>query len=160
MQKEVLITYKDGEFVFPVADGSATLSRTHSKTGIHRKEREFEAENLKAMWESFNLKKQKMTRKLGKTCGLFKEISFVVTILNREFNYTCRKKNHSPTPLKYIDVIRSTHTDLDEAEEKRIDDYWNVDGSRNLSDSWTGFTRFTLRNETPPKGYMWSGCGH
>ena len=62
-----------------------------------------------------------------------------------------------PIPLKYIDVIRSTHTDLDVAEEKRIDDYWNVDGSRNLSDSWTGFTRFTLLNETPPKGFLWSG---
>ena len=57
-------------------------------------------------------------------------------------------------PLKYIDVIRSTHTDLDVAEEKRIDDYWNVDGSRNLSDSWTGFKRFTLLNETPPEGFL------
>ena len=60
-------------------------------------------------------------------------------------------------PLKYIDVIRSTRTDLDVAQEKRIDDCWNVDGSRNLSDSWTGFTRFQLLNETPPEGYMWSG---
>ena len=25
-----------------------------------------------------------------------------------------------------------------------IDDYWNIDGSRDLSDSWTGFTQFTL----------------
>ena len=32
-----------------------------------------------------------------------------------------------PTPLKYIDVIRSSHTDWDVAEEKRIDDYWDVD---------------------------------
>ena len=28
--------------------------------------------------------------------------------------------------------------------------------SRNLSGSWTGFTRFTLLNGTLPKGYMWS----
>ena len=55
-----------------------------------------------------------------------------------------------PIPLKYIDVIRSTQTDLDVAQEKRIDDYWNVDGNRNLSDSWT------LLNETPPEGFMWS----
>ena len=26
-----------------------------------------------------------------------------------------------------------------------------------LSDSWTGFTQFTLLQETPPDGYMWSG---
>ena len=57
-----------------------------------------------------------------------------------------------PIPLEFFDVIRSTHTDLDVAEEKRFDDCWNVDGSRNLSDSWTGFKRFTLLNEILPKG--------
>ena len=29
-------------------------------------------------------------------------------------------------------------------QESRIDDYWNIDGSRDLSDSWTSFTQFTL----------------
>ena len=67
------------------------------------------------------------------------------------------QSSNSNSPLKYIDVIRSTLTDLDGAQEKRVDDLWNVDGNRNLSDSWTGFTRFTLLNETPPRGYMWSG---
>ena len=43
-------------------------------------------------------------------------------------------------PLKYVDVIGSTHTDLDVSQEKRIDDYWNVDSSRHLSNSWRGFT--------------------
>ena len=56
-----------------------------------------------------------------------------------------------PIPLKYIDVTRSTHTDLDVAQEKRIDDYWNVVQKRSLSDSWTNSTRFTSLNETPPK---------
>ena len=42
-------------------------------------------------------------------------------------------------------------------QESRIDDYWNIDGSRDLFDSWTGFTQFTLLNEKPPDGYMWSG---
>ena len=46
---------------------------------------------------------------------------------------------------------------MDAAQEQRIDDLWNVDGYRNLSDSWTGFTRFTFLNETPPKGFLWSG---
>ena len=31
-------------------------------------------------------------------------------------------------------------------QESRIDDYWNIDGSRDLSDFWTGFTQFTLLN--------------
>ena len=37
------------------------------------------------------------------------------------------------------------------------DDYWNIDGARDLSDSWTGFTRFTLLEENPPDVYTWSG---
>ena len=62
-----------------------------------------------------------------------------------------------PIPLKYIDVSRTTHTNLDVKQERRIDDYWNIDGSRDLSDFWTGFTQFTLLEEKPPDGYMWSG---
>ena len=62
-----------------------------------------------------------------------------------------------PIPLKHIDVSRTTHTNLDVKQEHRIDDYWNIDGSRDLSDSWTGFTQFTLLSEKPTDGYMWSG---
>ena len=62
-----------------------------------------------------------------------------------------------PIPLKYIDVSRTTHTNLDVKQERRIDDYWNNDGSRDLIDYWTGFTQFTLLEENPPDGYMWSG---
>ena len=59
--------------------------------------------------------------------------------------------------MKYIDVTRITHTSLDVLLEKQIDDYWNVDGERELSDAWTGFTRFILLNERPPERYAWSG---
>ena len=49
-----------------------------------------------------------------------------------------RVKLYSPTeesfpiPLKYIDVSRTTHTILDVLQERRIDDYWNIDGSRDV----------------------------
>ena len=46
---------------------------------------------------------------------------------------------------------------MDVKQERRIDDYWNIDGSIDLSDSLTGFTQFTLLEEKPPDGYMWSG---
>ena len=46
---------------------------------------------------------------------------------------------------------------MDVKQERRIDDYWNIDGSRDVSDSWTGFTQFTLKSEKRPDGYMWSG---
>ena len=70
--------------------------------------------------------------------------------------YSTREESF-PIPLKYIDVSRTTHTNLDVKQEKRIDDYWNIDGSRDLSDPWTGFTQFTLLDEKAPDGYMWSG---
>ena len=58
----------------------------------------------------------------------------------------CSPREESfPIPLKCIDVSRTTHTNLDVKQEKRIDDYWNIDGSRDLSDSWTGFTQFIGR---------------
>ena len=38
-------------------------------------------------------------------------------------------------PLKYIDVARTTHTSLDVMLEKHIEDNWNADGGRELSDA-------------------------
>ena len=70
--------------------------------------------------------------------------------------YSVREESF-PIPLKYIDVSRTTHTNLDVKQEKRIDDYWNIDGSRDLSDPWTSFTQFNLLDEKAPDGYMWSG---
>ena len=46
---------------------------------------------------------------------------------------------------------------MDVKQEKRIDDYWNIDESRDLSNPWTDFTQLTLLEEKPPDGYMWSG---
>ena len=43
------------------------------------------------------------------------------------------------------------------SKKKRIDDYWNIDGSRDLSDSWTGFTQVTLLEEKHPDEFLWSG---
>ena len=61
-----------------------------------------------------------------------------------------------PVPLKYIDVSRTTHTNLDLEQEKRNDDFWNIDGSSELSDPWKGSTRFILLEEKPPDGFLWS----
>ena len=40
---------------------------------------------------------------------------------------------------------------------ENIEDYWNFDGQRKLSDAWTGFTRFVLLKQRPPEEYTWSG---
>ena len=67
-----------------------------------------------------------------------------------------RREESFPVPLKYIDVTRTTHTNLDVMQKKRIDD-WNIDGSRDLSDPWTNFTQITLLEEKALDGHMWSG---
>ena len=56
-----------------------------------------------------------------------------------------------------MDVSRTTHTNLDVKQERRIDDYWHIDGSRDLSDSWASFTQFTLLEEKLPERFLWSG---
>ena len=41
--------------------------------------------------------------------------------------------------------------------EKQIEDDWDVNGERELSDACTGFTRFVLLKERQPEGFSWSG---
>ena len=45
------------------------------------------------------------------------------------------KEESFPIPMKYIDVTRNTQTSLDVMQEKNIDDLWNVDDDRELSES-------------------------
>ena len=89
--------------------------------------------------------------------GPFQETSYTAITLNPESNFYSPREESFPIPLKYIDVSRTTHTNLDVLQERRIDDYWNIDGSRDLSDSWTGFTQFISLEEKASYGYMWSG---
>ena len=37
-----------------------------------------------------------------------------------------------PIPLKYIDVARTSDSPLEVMLEKNIEDYWNVDGDREI----------------------------
>ena len=89
------------------------------------------------------------------TLGPCQETSYTSITSNAESKLHVREES-LPIPLKYIDVSRTTRTNLDVMQEPRIDDCWDIDGSRDLSDSWTRFTQFTLLEEKPPDGYVWS----
>ena len=65
----------------------------------------------------------------------------------------CAERRNVP----YSTKIHWCYQVLDVMQEKKIDDNWNVDSSKHLSDSWRGFTKFNILKEKPPKGYMWSG---
>ena len=75
------------------------------------------------------------------------ELYFVATS-----SKTTQERTHSLFHWNFF--ARSTCTDLDVAQEKRIDDHCNVDENRSLPDSWTGFTKFTLLTHTPLKGFF------
>ena len=77
------------------------------------------------------------------------------------------KEESFPFPLKYIDVSRTTHTNLDVVQESRIDDYWNIDGSRDLSDSFGQVSLSSLyevrnlqKDICGPRGHWQNGKRH
>ena len=163
--KDVIFSEENGEFIFPIADGrkkfvggdqelrTSTLLRDHPIRGESHVD--FLGESggsLQPPHDSFP--------DAGEAINDFWSMSgnFIYRHhVEPRFKLYSPREESFPIPLKYIDVSRTTHTNLDVKQEKLIDDYWNIDGSRDFSDPWTGFTQFTLLEEKPPDGYMWSG---
>ena len=162
--KEVIFP-KQGEFIFPIADGriktlggdqdlrTSTLIRPRHIQGEGHIDFLVESErSLPQPHDSFS--------DAGEAINDFWSMSgsFIYRhhVEPRVKLYSSREESF-PIPLKYTDVTRTIHKNLDVKQEKRIDDYWNIDVSRDLSDPWTGFTQFTLLDEKAPDGYTWSG---
>ena len=150
--KEVIFPKEKGEFIFPVADGrikplggdqdlrTSTLIRHRPIQGESHIDFLGESEGSPPPLPQDSLPDA------GEARNDFWSISgnFIYRhhVEPRVKLYSPREESF-PIPLKYIDVSRTTHTNLNVMLERRIDDYWNIDGSRDLSDSWTGFTQFT-----------------
>ena len=96
-----------------------------------------------------------MTPKPVPTSGRFKVTSSIVITTNLEFNSTCRRMKHSLFHWNAL-MLRGLLIQICGGVTRRIDDCWNVDSNRYLSDSWQGFTKFTKWKEKPPKPKMWS----
>ena len=162
--KEVIFP-KEGEFTFPIADGRIkTLGEDQElRTSTLIRPRPIQGEghvDFLGESERFFPQPHDSFPDAGEAINDFWSMSgsFIYRhhVEPRVKLYSPREESF-PIPLKYIDVTRTTHTNLDVKLEKRIDDYWNIDGSRDLSDPWTGFTQFTLLDEKAPDGYTWSG---
>ena len=163
--KEVIFHKEKGEFIFPIAVGrikplgvdqdlrTSTLIRQRPIRGESHFDFLGESEgSLPPPHDSFP-DAGEARNDFWSMSGNFKNRHHVEP---RVKLYSPRKESF-PIPLKYIDVSRTTHTNLDVKKEKRIDDYWNIDGSRDVSDYWTGFTQLTLLEGKTPDGYMWCG---
>ena len=162
--KEVIFP-KQGEFIFPIADGRIKIpgGDQELRTSTLVRHRPIQGEsNTDFLGESEGSLPQPQDSfpDAGEAINDFWSMSgsFIYRrhVEPRVKLYSSREESF-PIPLKYIDVSRTKQTSLDVMQEKRIDDYWNIDGSRHLSDPWTGFTQFTLLEEKPPEEFMWSG---
>ena len=163
--KEVIFPKENGEFTFPIADGrikllggdqdlgTPTLIRQRTIRGESHVDFLGESEGSLPPPHDSLPDAREAIKDFWSMSGNF---IYHHHVEPRVKLYSPREESF-PIPLKCIDVTRTTHTNLDVKQEKRIDDYWNIDGSRDLYDPWTGFTQFILLEEKPPNGYMWSG---
>ena len=163
--KEVLTPMSGEKFIFPNADGTVKLSGGHhvlrTSTLIRdRPDRGEEQGNLQGEADGSSTTPLRDSSWFdGETRNDFWSISvnciYRPHVEPRVKLYVPREES-LPIPLKYTDVTRTTDTSLDVMLERNIDDYRNVDGDRELSETWTGFSKFTKLNEKPPDGYTWS----
>ena len=133
--KEVIFPKEKGEFIFPIADGriktlggdqdlrTSTLIRQRPIRGDSHVDFLGESEgSLPPPQDSFP--------DAGEAIDDFWSMSgnFIYRhhVEPRVKLYSPREESF-PIPLKYIDVSRTTHTNLDVKQEKRIDDLWNID---------------------------------
>ena len=166
--KEVIFHKEKGKFTFPITDGrikslggdqdlrTSTLIRQRSIQGESCVDFLGESEgSLPSPHDSF----PDAGEAINDFWSMSESFIYRHHVEPRVKLYSSREESF-PIPLKYIDVSRTTSTNLDVKQEKRINDYWNVDGSRELSDPWTSFTQFTLLEEKPPEGYMTARPDH
>ena len=149
--KEVIFPKEKGKFIFPIEDGRIkTLGgdqdlRTSTLIRHGPIQGESNVDFLEESEGSLPPPPQDSLPDAGEAINDFWSMSgnFIYRhhVEPRVKLYSPREASF-PIPLKYIDVSRTTHANLD---VNGIDDYWNIDGSRDLSDSWTGFTQFTLK---------------
>ena len=152
--KEVLTPMKGDTFIFPVADGTVKISggdqrlRTFTLTW-DRPERGKEQEILEGNSGGLSSPTPQQDDSTLDDAEAKNDFWSITGDFICRHHVEPRGKLYMPKeesfliPLTYIDVTRNTHTSLNVMLEKNIDDNWNVDGDRELSDTWIGFTRFT-----------------
>ena len=139
--KELLTPQRSGNFIFPVADGTlknfgrdqrlrtSTLTRERPERGEEHSPIQLHDDSTRDDEEAKN--------DFWTITGEFIHRHHV----EPRVKLYMPKEESFPIPLKYIDVTRTTDTSPDVMLEKQIEDYWNVDGEKDLSDAWTGFTK-------------------
>ena len=130
--KEVTFPKENGKLIFPVADGrirfvggdqelrTSTLIRYHPIRGESRRDFLGESEGSPPPIPQDSLPDA------GKARSISGNFIYRYHVETRVKLYSLREESF-PIPLKYIDVSRTTRTNLDVMQERRIDYYWNID---------------------------------
>ena len=133
--KKFIFPKENGKFIFPAADGRIKLSGGDKdlRTSTSIRDRPIRGEShvdFPGESEGSLPPPQDSYSNAGEAINDFWSMSgnFIYRhhVEPRVKLYSLREESF-PIPLKYIDVSRTTHTNLDVKQEKRIDDYWNVD---------------------------------
>ena len=134
--KEVIFPKENGKFMFPAADGRINLSgwdqqlRAPTLTREHPIRGEGHVDFLGESEGSLSPPQDSLPD-AGEAINDFWSMSgnFIYRhhVEPRVKLYSPREESF-PTPLKYIDVSRTTRTNSDVVQERHIDDYWNIDG--------------------------------
>ena len=150
--KEVLTPMKGEKFIFPIADGIVKPSEGEQvlRTSTLIRDRPDRGE------EQVNLQGESD----GSSSSPLRDSSWYDSEARNDFglnqSQTVRaKRSIIPYSTEMYRRDQGTNESSDVMMEKN-DDYWNVDGDRELSDAWTGFTRFTVLDETPLDGKTFS----
>ena len=124
--KEVIFPKENGKIIFPVADGRIKLSggdqelRTPTLIREHPIRGEVHVDFLGESEGSLPQPHDSLPDA--------REAINDFWSMSGNFIYRQPREKSFPIPLQYIDVSRTTRTNLDVKQERRIDDYWNIDG--------------------------------
>ena len=166
--KEMLTPQTSGNFIFLVADGTiqifgrgqrlrtSTLTRDRPERGEEQEILQGKSDELHSPTQLQHDSTRDVEEAKSDFWTITGEFIYRHHVEPRVKLYMLKEETF-PIPMKYIDVTRTTKTSMDVLLEKHLEDYWNVDGEKELSDAWIDFTRFILLNERPPDGYTWSG---
>ena len=127
--KEVIFR-KQGEFIFPIADGriKSLGGDQELRTSTLIRHRPIQGEsNIDFLGESEGSlpQPQDSLPDAGEAINDFWSMSgsFIYHHVEPRVKLYSPREESFPIPLKYIDVSRTTHTNLDVKQEKRIDHY-------------------------------------
>ena len=141
--KKVIFPEANGEFIFPIADGRIQPLeeiRTWEHPPWYGSD-QGEESPLDFLGESERRVSSSTTSRLT-SGGQWSNLWFLVHVKRlhlppsrwSQSQTLLAERRIIPYSTKCIDVSRTIHTNLDVEQEKRIDDYWTIDGPRALSD--------------------------